>query len=109
MSENENWNDDESQSDSTELATTTEPPVVVPETNPQVFPGPPKTVQTLQTRYLCPCGSPAVMTFAFPGEPKQGRCAVHEEGTILRKEPEPGRTYVASIERYPAVQTSRVD
>jgi len=49
--------------------------------------------------YLCPCGQPAVMTFAFPGESRQGRCEQHEQGTQLRKEIEPGRTYVAAIER----------
>jgi hypothetical protein len=56
-------------------------------------------VQTLKTRYLCPCGADAVMTYAFPGQPRQGRCAAHEAGTELRKEVEPGRTYVASVER----------
>ncbi len=59
--------------------------------------------QTLKTSYLCPCGEPAVMTFAFPGGARQGRCATHEQGTELRKEIEPGRTYVASVERYDTV------
>jgi hypothetical protein len=40
------------------------------------------------------------MAFAFPGSAKQGRCATHEIGTELRKEIEPGRTFVASVERY---------
>jgi len=40
------------------------------------------------------------MAFAFPGSAKQGRCATHEAGTELRKEIEPGRTFVASVERF---------
>jgi len=56
-------------------------------------------VQVIQGRLLCHCGAPAVMTFAFPGSAKQGRCATHEQGTELRKEIEPGRTFVASVER----------
>lgn len=57
-------------------------------------------VQTLSTMFLCPCGAPAVMVFAFPGEAKQGRCEHHEQGTALRKEIEPGRTHVAAVERF---------
>ncbi len=56
-------------------------------------------VQVLKGRILCHCGAPAVMTFAFPGAAKQGRCATHEQGTELRKEIEPGRTFVAQVER----------
>lgn len=40
------------------------------------------------------------MAFAFPGSAKQGRCAPHEVGTELRREIEPGRTFVASVERF---------
>lgn len=65
-------------------------------------------VQTLKPSYLCPCGANAVMVFAFPGEPKQGRCRLHEATTALRKEIEPGRTHVASVERIEEEQ-SRVD
>lgn len=64
--------------------------------------------QTLRTHYLCHCGNPAVMTFAFPGEAKQGRCKIHEAGTMLRKDLEPGRTHVAAVERFPEVETSSV-
>lgn len=51
---------------------------------------------------LCACGAPAVMTFGFPGEPRQGRCVDHEAGTLLRKEIEPGRIHVAAVERFDA-------
>jgi len=56
-------------------------------------------IQVLDAVFLCPCGQPAVMKFSFPGEATQGRCALHEPGTQLRKDLEPGRTHVASIER----------
>jgi len=59
-----------------------------------------RDIQTIETSFLCPCGQPAVMTFGFPGEPVQGRCRLHEAGTSLRKEIEPGRTHVASVERF---------
>jgi hypothetical protein len=65
-------------------------------------------VQTLKTRYLCHCGNPAILTFAFPGEAKQARCHLHESGIVLRKEFEPGRTHVASVERFPEIEAPSV-
>jgi hypothetical protein len=57
-------------------------------------------IAVLDTVYLCPCGQPAIMTFGFPGEAIQGRCELHEQGTQLRKEIEPGRTHVAAVQRF---------
>lgn len=60
------------------------------------------SVQTLQPRYVCTvCAAPAVLTYAFPGQPKRGLCSEHRSSVAFFQEPSPGQCIQATVDQLP--------